>query len=119
MEGNYQESETRLNQALQFFKGIGTHWQTGRTLKELAELALVQTETTQAQGYLSQALTAFEEIKAAPDAARTRQALQSLDYVMRDTFPLTFPISLTPSIFIRITPNHRFFLIGNSSVTLR
>jgi hypothetical protein len=43
LEGKYEEAEARLNQALEMFEGLETRWQIGRTLYELAELALAQT----------------------------------------------------------------------------
>jgi tetratricopeptide (TPR) repeat protein len=79
LEGKYEEAETRLNQALELFQELGTRWQIGRTLYELAELALAQTDKAQARDYFSRALAAFEEMKAVPDAARTRVALEGLN----------------------------------------
>lgn len=76
----YEEAEARLNQALGIFQELETRWQIGRTLNELAELALVRRETAQAYDYFSRALVAFEAIGAEPDAARIRAALESLDY---------------------------------------
>ena len=66
-------------EALEMFEGLETRWQIGRTLSELAELALAQTDQAQARDYFSRALVAFEEMKAVPDAARTREALRLLD----------------------------------------
>ena len=78
LEGKYEEAEARLNQALEMFEGLETRWQIGRTLFELAELALARTDQDQARDYFSRALIVFEEIKAAPDAARTQAALEAL-----------------------------------------
>lgn len=78
LAGEYIEAETRLNKALDIFEGLETRWQIGRTSAELAELALAQTNTTEAHGYFSRALAMFEEIGAEPDAARIRTALESL-----------------------------------------
>ncbi len=79
LEGKYEEAEARLNQALELFQGLETYWQIGRTLYELAELALARTDQIQARDYFSRALVAFEEIRANPDAARIREALRLLD----------------------------------------
>jgi tetratricopeptide (TPR) repeat protein len=78
LEGKYEEAEAQLDQALEMFEGLETRWQIGRTLYELAELAQAQNDIAQARDYFSRALVAFEEIKAAPDAARTRAALETL-----------------------------------------
>ncbi len=79
LTGDYMEAEARLNQALDLFQGLETGWQIGRTLYELAELAIAQADHTEARNYFSRALAAFEEIGAIPDAVRTREALSSLD----------------------------------------
>ncbi len=78
LEGKYKEAEARLDQALKMFEKLETRWQIGRTLYELAELAQARTDQTQARDYFSRALMVFEEIKAAPDAARTQAALEAL-----------------------------------------
>jgi tetratricopeptide (TPR) repeat protein len=79
LEGKYEEAEARLNQALEMFENLETRWQMGRTLFELAELAVAQTDLAEARDYFSRALVVFEEMKAVPDAARTRAALESLN----------------------------------------
>ncbi len=76
---DYAEAEARLNQALDLFQGLETGWQVGRTLYELAELAIARADKTEARDYYSRALVAFEEMSANPDAVRTREALKSLD----------------------------------------
>ncbi len=78
LEGKYEEAEARLNQALEMFQKLETRWQMGRTLFELAELALAQTNTAEARDYFSRALATFEEMRAVPDAARVRAALEAL-----------------------------------------
>jgi tetratricopeptide (TPR) repeat protein len=78
LAGEYAEAETRLKQALDLFNPLNTRWQIGRTLFELGELAAAQTNTAQAHDYFARALTAFEEMRAAPDMARTRAALEAL-----------------------------------------
>ena len=77
--GDYAQAEARLNQALEFFQELDTGWPIGRTLYELAELAFAREDHTEARDHFSRALVAFEEIGANPDAARTREALRSLD----------------------------------------
>jgi tetratricopeptide (TPR) repeat protein len=98
LEGKYEKAEARLNQALEMFQGLETRWQIGRTLQalemfqgletrwqigrtlyELAELAVARADPTEAREYFSRALVAFEEIRANPDAVRTREALRLLD----------------------------------------
>jgi len=78
LKGKFEKSESRLNQALQLFNEMGTRWQTGRTLCEIAELALAQSDKAKARDTFSQALAVFEEMKAVPDAERTRAALELL-----------------------------------------
>ena len=79
LEGEYAQAEARLNQALELFQEIETRWQIGRTLYELAELALARAEPDQARDYLSRALVTFEDIKALPDMTRTQAAILELD----------------------------------------
>jgi hypothetical protein len=77
--GEYAEAKARLHQALVLFQGLDTRWQIGRTLSELGELAVACAEVAAARDYFSQALVAFEDMKAAPDVARVRAALEALD----------------------------------------
>jgi tetratricopeptide (TPR) repeat protein len=79
LQGEYAAAETRLNQALELFQGLETRWQIGRTLFDLAEVALGRKDPAGARDYFSRALAAFEEIGAVPDMARTQAALESLD----------------------------------------
>ena len=79
LEGEYEKAEARLNQALEMFQGLETRWQMGRTLYELAELTVARADPTEARDYYSRALATFEEIRANPDALRTREALRLLD----------------------------------------
>lgn len=74
----YAKAEERLAQALAVFEEREAHWQTGRTLVELAELALAQEDTAGAHAYYERALAAFETVGARPDAERTRAALATL-----------------------------------------
>jgi tetratricopeptide (TPR) repeat protein len=79
LAGEHAEAESRLNKALDLFSELGTRWQIGRTLIELAELDLARSDRAGARNYFSQALEAFEKLKASPDIERTRAALQALD----------------------------------------
>jgi tetratricopeptide (TPR) repeat protein len=78
LQGEYAAAETRLSQALELFRGLDTRWQIGRTLYELADLALAQSDPVKAGDYFARALVSFEEMKAVPDMARTQAALESL-----------------------------------------
>ena len=79
LEGKHAGAETRLKQALELFTKLGARWQIGRTLFELGELKLAQSdEKAKAIEYYSQALGSFQEIEAMPNAERTRAALNSL-----------------------------------------
>ena len=77
LTGEYAEAEARLNQALELFRDLDTRWQIGRTLFELGELAAAQNNIASAYHYFHRALVSFEEMKAAPDAARVRAALEA------------------------------------------
>ncbi len=79
LAAEYAEATGRLNQALESFQDLDTRWQIGRTLSELGELAVARAEAAAARDYFSRALAAFEAMKAAPDAARVRAALEALD----------------------------------------
>jgi tetratricopeptide (TPR) repeat protein len=78
LAGENAAAEKRLKQALGLFTKLGTRWQIGRTLFELGELNLIHSRR-KAREYYSQALGSFEEIQAAPNAERTRVALNSLE----------------------------------------
>ena len=78
LAGQYVESQTRLNQALEIFQRMNTRWQIGRTMFELGELATTQTNTSKARDCFTRALEAFETMQAVPDVARAQAALESL-----------------------------------------
>jgi tetratricopeptide (TPR) repeat protein len=78
LAGEYPDAEVRLNRALEFFSSLNTRWQMGRTLFELGELAAAQMNLGKSRDYFTRALAAFEEMRAAPDAARTQAALERL-----------------------------------------
>ncbi|HJR78999.1 MAG TPA: hypothetical protein VJ821_02930 [Anaerolineales bacterium] len=78
LAGEQAEAEDRLKQALNLFTKLGARWQIGRTLFELGELNLNRSNT-KAREYYSQALDSFEEMRAMPNAERTRAVLNSLE----------------------------------------
>lgn len=78
MAGEYPQAEARLNTALTMFRHMNTRWQIGRTLFEQGELARSKNEISEAHQAFSLALSAFEEMKAAPDITRTLAALDVL-----------------------------------------
>lgn len=78
LAGELADSESRLQLALGLFNGLNTRWQIGRTLHELGELAAMQAHTIEARDYFNRALAAFQDMRAAPDAARTQAALERL-----------------------------------------
>lgn len=79
ISGEFEEAETRLEKALEIFEEIEASWQIGRTLYELGELALVQTDGVAAHSYFMLAQTRFEELGAKPDIARTAKLLENLN----------------------------------------
>jgi len=78
LAGEYAESEVRLSQALEIFGKLGTRWQVGRTFFELGELAAARQQPGEARDYFSRAMADFDRMRAAPDSARTRTALEAL-----------------------------------------
>jgi tetratricopeptide (TPR) repeat protein len=78
LAGEYPQAEVRFKQAMDIFTAYPAPWQIGRTLFELGELARLQKQTQQARDYYSRALTAFEELRAAPYAARARAGLEHI-----------------------------------------
>ena len=81
LAAEYSQAEARFKKALEIFTSYPAPWQVGRTLFEMGELARAQTEKEQARDYFSRALNAFEELHAAPYAARSRAALETLSHV--------------------------------------
>lgn len=78
LAGDYAEAETRLKQALDLFGTMEARWQIGRTLYELAELNLAQSDLDGARDYYMRALTEFEALQATPDFERTKAAIETL-----------------------------------------
>jgi tetratricopeptide (TPR) repeat protein len=81
LAAEYSQAEARFKKALEIFTSYLAPWQVGRTLFEMGELARAQKKTEQARDYFSRALSAFEELRAAPYAARSRAALETLSHV--------------------------------------
>ena len=77
LAGQHAEAENHLKEALGLFIKLGTRWQIGRTLLELGENHLTRSNE-KAREYYLQALGAFEEIQAAPNAERARLLLNAL-----------------------------------------
>jgi tetratricopeptide (TPR) repeat protein len=76
LSGEHKKAAERLEAALSIFEGLEMPWQTGRTLYELGELALAQTEGGAALGYFTRAQEMFEQLGAKPDIARTTAKLE-------------------------------------------
>jgi hypothetical protein len=76
LAGEWAEAEAALNDALSLFRALETRWQEARTLTALAELAHARGDGGGARLAYKEALTLFETMGAAPDAARVREALQ-------------------------------------------
>jgi tetratricopeptide (TPR) repeat protein len=78
LAGEHDQAESRLNQALELFQGLGTRWQLGRTLYELGRLAMARNDIATARQHFERALGEFESLKAAPNAEQVRATLQGL-----------------------------------------
>jgi tetratricopeptide (TPR) repeat protein len=78
LAGEYADAEARLDEALAIFGELGTRWQIGRTLFELGEMAAARQQPAEARDYFGRALADFDAMRAAPDSARTRAALEAL-----------------------------------------
>jgi tetratricopeptide (TPR) repeat protein len=73
--GEYTQAQTRLEQSLAILSALDTHWQIGRTLCELGELAFQRDNLPSARTYFSEALAHYEELRASPYVERTRSRL--------------------------------------------
>ena len=78
LEGEFEQAEARLEQAIILFSGLDTRWQLGRTLLELGELAAGRSQTAEAKQHYARALELFEEMGAIPDAARAHEGLSKV-----------------------------------------
>jgi tetratricopeptide (TPR) repeat protein len=79
LKGQYDQASVHFQKALTLFQGLETRWQIGRTYFELGELAREMTDMPSAHGYYSEALKAFEAMKALPAVDQVREILKSLD----------------------------------------
>ena len=78
LDGDYHDAADRLQKALALFEQLETQWQIGRTLYEIAQLHLAQSNPAGAMEYLSRALVEFKALGAVPDIQRTNEALAML-----------------------------------------
>lgn len=78
LAGKHEEAEERLRKALDLFRELDSRWQVGRTLFELGELALARSDIKLAGEYFTQALGAFEQIKAELNSTQTKAAIAML-----------------------------------------
>jgi tetratricopeptide (TPR) repeat protein len=78
LESEFDQAEERFQRALETFSAYPAPWQVGRTLFDMGELAEAEGKTARAREYYTRALNAFEDLRAAPYAERTRQALSNL-----------------------------------------
>jgi hypothetical protein len=78
LAGQYMESQTRFEQALEIFQQMNTRWQIGRTFVEMGELDIARANNVAALEHFSRALNTFERIDAVPDATRVRERLTAL-----------------------------------------
>lgn len=79
LAGEYAQSEQRLQAAMDIFLRLGTRWQVGRTRFALGELARSQEDKPAAREAFTLALKSFEQMRAAPDIARTHDALATVN----------------------------------------
>ena len=77
LAGEYDQSEERLLQALKIFEALGTPWQIGRTMAELAEMSVEQNQHDTAQELFDAALKAFEVIQASTDIEKVKTAIEN------------------------------------------
>ena len=75
---DYARAEDQLRESVQLFQQLETRWQLGRTLYDLGELSIDLEKPAQAREFFTQALSAFEEMGAAPSVTRTRRYLASI-----------------------------------------
>jgi len=78
LAGDHAKAETRLKKATELFEELDTPWQLGRTLFELGELDLDRSDGNSARRHFSQAVKAFEVVKAASYLDLTRERLQAI-----------------------------------------
>ena len=78
LEGEFEQAEARLEQAITLFSGLDTRWQLGRTHLELGELAAGRSQTAGAKHHYARALELFEQMGAIPDAALAHEGLSKV-----------------------------------------
>ena len=76
--GEYTQAQARLEESLILLNPMDTHWQIGRTLYELGDLASRQDDFYSARTFFSQALAHYEELRATPYIERARSRLAHL-----------------------------------------
>ena len=78
LTGDLDLANERLNQALEVFHSLGTHWQIGRTLQNLGELELKRANIRLSEDFFERAESEFASMHAVPDLNRVKQALNGL-----------------------------------------
>jgi len=78
LAGECVEAESELNQALKIFNDLDAHYQIGRTVFELGEVAAARTDADKARDFFTRALEAFESMQAVTDVARVHEKLAVL-----------------------------------------
>jgi tetratricopeptide (TPR) repeat protein len=78
LDGEYVDAADRLQKALALFEQLETRWQIGRTLCEIAQLNLAQSNPAGAMEHYSRALVEYEALGAKPEIRRTEEALGTI-----------------------------------------
>ena len=76
LRGEFENSESCLQQAISLFTDLDTRWQCGRTQYELGKLAQSQGDMSTANTAFAEALGFFEEMGAKPDQVRVQHSLK-------------------------------------------
>lgn len=74
----YEEAESRLQQSVEIFEKLESHWQTGRTWLELGKLSSLRNNNDEAKERFTKAMTSFEAIRATPDMERTKAIMREI-----------------------------------------
>jgi hypothetical protein len=77
LRGDLPTAERRLKASIGIFEEMGTRWQKGITLLEIAELDQSRSDLASRGQHLEQALALFNETGAKPDANRVKQILNA------------------------------------------
>lgn len=75
----FDQSEEKLNQALEIFERLGMTWQSGRTLAELGMVAQAKNELSKAAEFFTRAGQLFEAIHARPDLEKINEVIANID----------------------------------------